>query len=81
MVLGHCLRDLRWNQAHPKQTQRVPPYRESRITMLFRDYLGGGGQTVVLAAVNPAQENAAGTVDTLRFAAVACGVAKPLTRM
>ena len=74
MVLGHCLRDLRWNQSHPRQTQRVPPFRDSRITMLFRDYLTGGGQTVVLAAVNPAQENAVGTLDTLRFAAVASTV-------
>ena len=24
MVLGHCLRDLRWNQAHAKSTQRMP---------------------------------------------------------
>ena len=42
MVLGHCLRDLRWNQMHPKSTQRMPPFRDSRITMLFREYLSGG---------------------------------------
>ena len=71
MVLGHCLRDLRWNQAHPKATQRVPPFRDSRITMLFRDYLGGGGQTVVLAAVNPAAADTIGTLDTLKFASIA----------
>ena len=71
MVLGHCLRDLRWNQAHPKATQRVPPFRDSRITMLFRDYLGGGGQTVVLAAVNPATADTIGTMDTLKFASIA----------
>ena len=71
MVLGHCLRDLRWNQAHPKATQRVPPFRDSRITMLFRDYLGGGGQTVVLAAVNPAAADTIGTMDTLKFASIA----------
>jgi len=71
MVLGHCLRDLRWNQGHPRGTQRVPPFRNSRITMLFRDFLGGMGQTVVVAALNPRAADAQSTLETLRFASVA----------
>jgi hypothetical protein len=71
MVLGHCLRDLRWNQQHSKATQRVPPFRNSRITMLFRDFLSGMGQTVVVAALNPRAIDAQSTLETLRFASVA----------
>lgn len=71
MVLGHCLRDLRWNQQHSKGTQRVPPFRNSRITMLFRDFLSGMGQTVVVAALNPRAIDAQSTLETLRFASVA----------
>ncbi|KAL1496306.1 hypothetical protein AB1Y20_016268 [Prymnesium parvum] len=72
MILGHCLRDLRWNQAHPRSTQRMPPFRDSRITMLFRDYLSGGrGTCIVIAAVSPRLADQVGTLDTLRFAAVA----------
>ena len=71
MVLGHCLRDLRWNQQHYKATQRVPPFRNSRITMLFRDFLSGMGQTVVIAALNPRAIDAQSTLETLRFASVA----------
>ena len=71
MVLGHCLRDLRYNQLHSKGTQKVPPFRDSRITMLFRDYLSGNGQISVIAALSPRSLDAGGTLDTLRFAAIA----------
>lgn len=71
MVLGHCLRDLRYNQTHPKGGQKVPPFRDSRITMLFRDYLSGNGQISVIAAVSPRASDSLGTLDTLRFAAIA----------
>ena len=71
MVLGHCLRDLRYNQLHPKTTQKVPPFRDSRITMLFRDYLSGNGQISVIAAISPRAQDAVGTLDTLKFAAIA----------
>lgn len=71
MVLGHCLRDLRYNQLHSKGTQKVPPFRDSRITMLFRDYLSGNGQISVIAAISPRLEDAVGTIDTLKFASIA----------
>jgi len=74
LVLGSCLRDLRWNQAHPKGTQKIAPYRDSRITMLFRDYLSGLGETVVIAAVNPRAVDASSTLETLRFASVAVNI-------
>ena len=70
-VLGKCLRDLRFNQAKPGAKKRLPPYRDARITMLFRDYLTGYGQTTVVAAINPRAVDAVGTMDTLKFAAVA----------
>ena len=74
MTLGACLRDLRWNQTHPKAQPKVPPFRDSRITMLFRDYLSGNGQISVIAAVSPRQTDAHGTLETLRFASTASSV-------
>lgn len=71
MVLGACLRDLRYNQTHGKSSQRLPPFRDSRITMLFRDYLSGNGQISVIAAVSPRAADASATLDTLNFAAIA----------
>ena len=74
MTLGACLRDLRWNQTHPKAQPKVPPFRDSRITMLFRDYLSGNGQISVIAAVSPRQTDTHGTLETLRFASTASSV-------
>ena len=37
MTLGRCLEALRWNQQHKGGTNlRVVPYRESKVTHLFR---------------------------------------------
>ena len=71
MVVGRCLSELRWNQAHPRSAQRIPPFRDARIFMLFRDYLSGSGQTTVIANVSPRAEDAIGMLDTHRFASIA----------
>ncbi|KAJ1443025.1 P-loop containing nucleoside triphosphate hydrolase protein [Ochromonadaceae sp. CCMP2298] len=44
------------------------PYRESKLTRLLKDALGGNGLTVMLACVSPADANLEETVNTLRFA-------------
>jgi hypothetical protein len=44
------------------------PYRDSRLTRLLKDALGGNGVTVMLACVSPAESNTDETVNTLRFA-------------
>ncbi len=37
MTLGRCLEVLRWNQQHKGGSNlRVVPYRESKVTHLFR---------------------------------------------
>jgi hypothetical protein len=43
MTLGRCLEALRWNQQHRGGALRVVPYRESKVTHLFRCVWGGGG--------------------------------------
>ena len=49
--------------------------------MLFRDYLSGSGQISVIAAVSPRACDAVGTLDTLRFAAIAQQVRRPRPRL
>lgn len=46
----------------------LPPYRESKLTMLLRDTLSGNGVTTVLACVSPAIEDVEETTGTLEFA-------------
>ncbi|DBA65966.1 TPA: hypothetical protein ACH3X2_002987 [Trebouxia sp. C0005] len=44
------------------------PYRDSRLTWLLKDSLGGNSKTVMIANISPAVANCPETVSTLRFA-------------
>ena len=44
------------------------PYRDSKLTRLLQDSLGGNAHTVMIACVSPAEWNAAETVNTLKYA-------------
>lgn len=50
------------------------PYRESKLTRLLKDSLGGNGMTVMLACVSPADCNVEETLNTLRFASRASAI-------
>jgi kinesin family protein 4/21/27 len=43
------------------------PYRDSKITRILKDSLGGNSKTVMLACVSPADINFEETLNTLRF--------------
>ena len=44
------------------------PYRDSKLTRLLQDSLGGNTKTVMIAAVSPANYNYDETLSTLRYA-------------
>jgi Kinesin motor domain len=44
------------------------PYRDSKLTRLLQDSLGGNARTVMIANVGPADFNYDETLSTLRFA-------------
>ena len=44
------------------------PYRDSKLTRLLQDSLGGNTKTVMIAAVSPADYNYDETLGTLRYA-------------
>ncbi|EGD72193.1 carboxy terminal motor kinesin [Salpingoeca rosetta] len=48
--------------------QRHVPYRDSKLTFLLRDSLGGNTKTYLLAAVNPSRKAFGETLSTLKFA-------------
>merc|ERR1712157_178792 len=50
------------------------PYRNSKLTMMLKDSLGGDAKTLVLVHCSPAQCNAAETLSSLTFAARARNV-------
>lgn len=44
------------------------PYRDSKLTRLLQDSLGGNTKTVMIAAISPADYNFEETLSTLRYA-------------
>jgi hypothetical protein len=44
------------------------PYRESKLTRLLQDSLGGNSHTLMIACVNPSVSNLEETLNTLRYA-------------
>ena len=44
------------------------PYRDSKLTRLLQDSLGGNTKTVMIAAISPANYNYDETLSTLRYA-------------
>jgi hypothetical protein len=44
------------------------PYRDSKLTRLLQDSLGGNTKTVMMAAISPADYNYSETLSTLRYA-------------
>ena len=44
------------------------PYRDSKLTRLLQDSLGGNSKTIMIATVSPASYNYDETMSTLRYA-------------
>ncbi|XP_076456377.1 kinesin-like protein KIF13A [Babylonia areolata] len=69
-TLGRVIRMLSEQSAGQGKTTHIP-YRESVLTHLLKDNLGGNSKTVMLATISPADNNHAETMSTLRFASCA----------
>ncbi|KAJ9469747.1 Kinesin-like protein unc-104 [Diplonema papillatum] len=52
---------------NPK-SHEVPPYRESMLTWVLKESLGGNSKTMMIAAISPHEENIEDTTSTLRYA-------------
>ena len=72
-ALGSVLNALARKDAHV-------PYRDSKLTYLLQDSLGGNSKTLMMVACGPAKDNTPETINTLTFAqrakAVELGKAK-----
>ena len=62
MVLGRVIKSL--------TTKGNPyiPYRDSKLTRILQDSLGGNAKTAIIANIGPAESNHSETLSTLRFA-------------
>lgn len=48
--------------------KQLPPYRDSKLTHLLKDYLGGNAKTFMLATVSPSISERGETLGTLGYA-------------
>ena len=51
-----------------KAKQKFVPYRDSTLTWLLKDSLGGNSKTIMIATVSPADDNYDESMSTLRYA-------------
>ncbi|KAH0785671.1 Kinesin motor domain containing protein [Histomonas meleagridis] len=62
MILGNCISALTTRGHHHI------PYRDSSLTKLLRDSLGGNAKTLMIATLGPADYNFSESLSTLRYA-------------
>ncbi|CAI5442480.1 unnamed protein product [Caenorhabditis angaria] len=67
-TLGLVISKLAEEAGKKKRTKGVIPYRDSVLTWLLRENLGGNSKTAMLAALSPADINFDETLSTLRYA-------------
>ncbi|NXP34698.1 KI16B protein, partial [Leiothrix lutea] len=65
-----ALADLSQDTTNPlaKKKQVFVPYRDSVLTWLLKDSLGGNSKTIMIATISPADVNYGETLSTLRYA-------------
>ncbi|XP_059408798.1 kinesin-like protein KIF16B isoform X2 [Carassius carassius] len=59
---------LEGGNSHLKKKQVFVPYRDSVLTWLLKDSLGGNSKTIMIATISPADVNYGETLSTLRYA-------------
>lgn len=67
MALGNVINALSESAASKGQKRHIP-YRDSKLTRLLQESLGGNSATVMLAAISPADYNYDETLSTLKYA-------------
>ncbi len=73
--MGRCVAALAKMSREEKATPRSPssrhihiPYRDSKLTRMLQDSLGGNSKTYLVATINPSLACADESISTLRFA-------------
>ncbi|XP_038563293.1 kinesin-like protein KIF23 isoform X7 [Micropterus salmoides] len=80
MTLRTCMEVLRENQMCG--TNKMVPYRDSKVTLLFKNYFDGEGKVRMIVCVNPKADDYDETMLVMRFAEMTqeVEVARPVDR-
>ncbi|XP_058803765.1 kinesin-like protein KIF23 [Phymastichus coffea] len=66
MTLRSCMEILRENQL--QGSNKIVPYRDSKLTHLFKNYFDGEGQVRMVVCVNPRADDYDETIQVMKFA-------------
>jgi Kinesin motor domain len=82
LVLGQVVSALaeQSSVSRPQRPKRKPPYRDSKLTRLLQDSLGGNSKTIMIACVSPADYNLDESINTLRYATTARSIQNTATQ-
>ncbi|KAL3798424.1 hypothetical protein HJC23_005077 [Cyclotella cryptica] len=80
LALGNVINALGDDERLEKGEKVHVPYRQSKLTRLLQDALGGNSQTLFLACVSPSDTNASETISTLQYANRARNIKNAPTR-
>ncbi|XDV46727.1 hypothetical protein PO909_014554 [Leuciscus waleckii] len=67
-TLGKVISALAENQTSKRKKSEFIPYRDSVLTWILKENLGGNSRTAMIAALSPADINYEETLSTLRYA-------------
>ncbi|KAJ2172323.1 Kinesin-like protein kif21a, partial [Coemansia sp. RSA 551] len=70
LALGNVISALGSVTGGDRSARRTPhvPYRDSKLTRLLQDSLGGNSQTLMLACISPSSKNSPESLNTIRYA-------------
>lgn len=80
MALGNVINALSEGSSMKSGAKKHIPYRDSKLTRLLQESLGGNSLTVMLAAISPADYNLDETLGTLKYANRAKSIANAISR-
>eukprot|EP00980_Cylindrotheca_fusiformis_P009332 scaffold2047_cov129-Cylindrotheca_fusiformis.AAC.11 len=63
-----------------KRKRQKPPYRDSKLTRLLQNSIGGNSRTIMIACVSPDISHVEETMNTLRYATTARSIQNSATR-
>lgn len=66
LALGNCINIL--SESKGKTMGSFVPYRDSKLTRLLKDSLGGNTKTIMIACISPSYSAYEETVNTLKYA-------------
>jgi kinesin family member 12 len=70
------------SQPEKKINQKYIPYRDSKLTMLLQDSLGGTSKALMIACISPSNTYAEETLSTMNYASRAMNIKnKPVLQM